>query len=237
MDPHQDQSLTVAELNPVIYSAGRVFDDLSATSAATEEFLQAGSSGFVGSPADLVLLEDLRDIAQRTLDHTNAGVGLDTEFVCDLNASITRSGPLHPGQLRREDQRIGVSTHYGIHAPPAIGDAELQGLITRALESGSVREQALSLFGAIAKAQPFEDGNKRTAIFAANALLLQESSGVMLTVPLGVVDGVELSERFSDLLARAYLFGENDGLKGLLRDRGFVAHASAATSRPRERAD
>lgn len=36
VDPHPDQSLTVAELNPVIYSAGRVFDDLSASSEATE---------------------------------------------------------------------------------------------------------------------------------------------------------------------------------------------------------
>ncbi len=215
--------MTVAELSPVIYSAGRVFDDLSASSEATEEFLRAGSSMFIRSRADLALLEDLRDIAQRILDHAGAGRGVDAALVCDLNATITRSGPLHPGQFRRDDQSIGVRTRYGIHTPPAIEDVELQGLITGAQESGSVREQALSLFVAIAKAQPFEDGNKRTGIFTANTLLVSEKAGAMLTVPVGVVHGVELSGRFNDLLARAYLFEEDDGLKTLLRAHGFVA--------------
>lgn len=223
MERSRDQRLVVADLSPVVYSAGRVFNELSTDWLATEKFLRTGSPAGIRSTGDLALLEDLRDIAQLIIDHGHARTVIDEEFVCAVNASITRSGALHPGQFRRHDQRIGVRTRYGIHRPPGIGDEELQRLIVRALTPGLVREQALNLFVAIAKAQPFEDANKRTALFVANELLLRENAGALLAVPLGEVGGTELSETFNDLLARAYCFDEDDGVNALLRDHGFVS--------------
>ncbi|WP_199765289.1 hypothetical protein [Nesterenkonia massiliensis] len=68
---------------------------------------------------------------------------------------------------------------------------------------------------AIAKAQPFQDGHKRTAIFAANAHLICNHSQQLLTVPL--------DNTFHDLLARSYLFNEDEGVKVLMRGKGFAS--------------
>ncbi|MGJ9425960.1 Fic family protein [Nesterenkonia halotolerans] len=221
MNQHADPRLTVADLSTVVFSAGRVFNDLSASRPATEEFLRTGTVENISSAHDLALLEDLRDLSQLAIDHGGARGGIDTGFVRCVNARITRSGALHPGEFRRSDQRIGVSTRYGEHRPPAITETDLQQLLDRALRAEDPREQALDLFVAIAKAQPFEDGNKRTAIFVANGLLIRERAQVLLTVPLDEAPAVGEDRLFKDLLARSYIFGEDRGLKRLLRDRGL----------------
>ncbi|MDK4283108.1 Fic family protein, partial [Corynebacterium propinquum] len=61
------------------------------------------------------------------------------------------------------------------------------------------------LFVLLAKAQPFGDGNKRTALLAANLLLLPERK--ILTVPYSDQD-LSVSETFNDLLARAYIYDD-----------------------------
>lgn len=73
----------------------------------------------------------------------------------------------------------------------------------------------------LAKAQPFEDGNKRTAVFVANSLLVGSDAGVLLTIPVDDNDP-SLSGAFHDLLTRAYVYGEHDGVKDLLRLRGLT---------------
>ena len=87
--------------------------------------------------------------------------------------------------------------------------------------SGHVRENALDLFVNLAKAQPFEDGNKRTAVFVANSLLIGSGAGVLLTIPVDDNDP-SLARTFNDLLARAYIYDERDGVKELLRSRGLT---------------
>ena len=102
------------------------------------------------------------------------------------------------------------------------------------------REQALELFVEIAKAQPFEDGNKRTALFVANSLLIREPEPELLVVPIDESSPYEASKsavRFNDFLAQAYVLNENDGIKQLLRAKGFVRPTSdkAATREPEQR--
>lgn len=212
-------TLTVADLAGVVYSSGKVFDGLSTGRLDTESFLRSGSLDGVASRADLALLEDLRDAAQFVIDH--AGREIDSGFVRSVNATITRSGALHPGQLRTQDQSIGVATPYGRHTPDALTEDGLQALLDDATRSGDVPENALDLFVDLAKAQPFEDGNKRTAVFVANSLLIGSGAGVLLTVPVDD-DDPSLARTFNDLLARAYVYGERDGVKGLLRSRGLT---------------
>lgn len=212
-------TLTVVDLTGVVYSSGKVFDALSTGRLDTENFLRSGSLDGVASRADLALLEDLRDAAQFVIDH--AGQKIDSSFVRAVNATITRSGALHPGQLRTQEQSIGVTTRYGRHTPDALTDDELQDLLDDATRSGDVQENALNLFVDLAKAQPFEDGNKRTAVFVANALLIGSSAAVLLTIPVDDEDP-NLARTFNDLLARAYIHDERDNVKDLLRSRGFA---------------
>jgi len=218
-------ALEVADLAGVVYSSGKVFDGLRTGRLDTENFLRSGSLKGITSKSDLALLEDLRDVAQFII--TNRELPINSAFVRAVNERITRSGPLHPGQYRTADQQIGVNTQYGRHEPQAINDAALQRLIDRAMAKPTPREQALELFVQIAKAQPFEDGNKRTALFVANSGLIREPQPEMLVVPLDETSA-DKAEHFNELLARAYVLGDDSGVKDLLRSEGFTTHASAS---------
>lgn len=98
----------------------------------------------------------------------------------------------------------------------------MQALLDAATRSvDDVREHALGLFVDLAKAQPFEDGNKRTAVFVANSLLLGSGTGVLLTIPVDDNDP-SLAAMLHDLLAQAYVCSDGDGVRKLLRDRGLT---------------
>lgn len=209
-------AISIADLAGVVYSSGKAFDGLATGRLDTENFLRSGSLDGITSRSDLLLLEDLRDAAQLVVDHRGP---VDSDFVCAVNRAISRSGALHPGQLRGADQQIGVSTRYGRHTPPAVTTDGLQQIIDTAHGGADAQENALDLFVNLAKAQPFEDGNKRTAIFAANALLIGAGTGQLLTVP---VDDPTLADSFNTLLAAAYVHGEHDGVKDLLRTHGLT---------------
>ncbi|CPT23952.1 Fic/DOC family [Mycobacteroides abscessus subsp. abscessus] len=218
--------LAVADLTQVVYSCGKVFNGLSATRSDTESFLCSGRVAGAIFRADLALLEDLRAIAQFVIDHV--GCKIDAEFVRAANATIIRSGALHPGQLRTREQAIGVATLHGRHAPDALTEAELQVLLDEAMRSSDVQDAALDLFVDLAKAQPFEDGNKRTAAFVANSFLLGSGADVLLTIPVDD-DDPGLAGTFNDLLARAYIFNEDDGVKAMMRSQGLQSFPPAET--------
>jgi prophage maintenance system killer protein len=211
--------LTVADLAAVVYSAAKVFDGLAVGRLDTEKFLRSEKLDGGARAHDLALLEDLRDVAQFVIDHI--GRTIDAEFVRAVNATITRSGALHPGQLRTQAQAIGVATPYGRHTPDALTDSGLQALIDHATGIGDVREDALDLFVELARAQPFEDGNKRTAVFVANSLLIGSGSGVLLTIPVDDNDP-SVARTFNELLARAYVYDDRDSVEELLRSRGLT---------------
>ena len=208
--------LLVSDLAAVVYSSGKVFDGLSTGRLDTENFLRSGDLTGITSRSDLALLKDLRDASQFIIDTRDRPI--DAAYVRDVNARLTRSAALHPGRFRRDDDRIGVNTPFGRHEPRAPGDDGVQRILDRASTKPSEHEQALDLFVNLAKAQPFMDGNKRTAIVVANAVLIRLQPPQMLTVP---VDEADPARRFTELLARAYLFDEHDGVKDLLRKKGL----------------
>jgi len=215
-------SLEPIDLLRVVYTSGRVFDGLRTSDLDTGAFLSTGSTEGISSKADLHLLKDLKALAIHAIAHAHEPMG--AEFLIGLNSEITESGPLHPGQLRTDQQHIGVNTRYGRHAPAALTRERLQRLVESSLAKGGddPAEQALTLFADVARAQPFEDGNKRTGLFAANALLIGSGTGRLLTIPYDEQDP-SAAGSFNDLLARYYVLGDEDGVKGLLRERGLTA--------------
>lgn len=212
--------VTISDLAGVVYSSGKVFDGLSTGRLDTENFLRSGSLKGVTSRSDLALLEDLRDVSQFIIDHSDDPI--DSTFVKAVNAQLTLSAAFHPGEPRTQEQKIVVKTRYGRHEPDPLNHQSLRRLLDEAmLARTDVEEQALEVFVQLAKAQPFEDGNKRTALFVANTLLIGTGSGKLLTIPLDE-DDPSIADSFNDLLARAYVFNEHDGVKDLLRERGIT---------------
>ncbi|MGO1545258.1 MAG: Fic family protein [Gulosibacter sp.] len=216
------KKLNVTDLVGVIYSAGKVFDGLDTGRLDTENFLRSGSTEGVRSRADLALLEDLRDAARYVLEHSDRQT-IDARFIVGLNAQLTRSASLHPGDLRTPEARIGVQTEFGRHEPDAMTREELEMLIDTVLARPDTtpESQAIELFVSLAKAQPFWDGNKRTALFTANAMLLKNRTGSLLTVPVSEEDP-RLAHRFNTLLAEAYVFDRREGIMTLMREQGLA---------------
>ena len=211
-------AITVTDLAEVVYSSGNVFDGLKTSRRDTEDFLRSGSIEGVFSRADLALLQDLRDVAQFVIDHHHEPI--DACFVQSVNAQLTRAAAIEPGRLRTIDTPIRVNTRHGRHVPEALDDQGLQRVIDQALTDADLEESSLELFVSLAKAQPFQDGNKRTALFVANARLIGSHSPKVLTIPVDENDP-SLAEMFIDQLARAYVFDEHDGVKAMLRTQGL----------------
>jgi len=207
--------ISVISLAGTIYSAGKVFDALSAGRLATENFLRSGNTIGINSRTDLALLEDLKDMANFVIQ--TIGTKISASYICAINENLSRSAALHPGRLRTAEQKIGVATRYGRHEPRALTHDDLQELVKSAQTSADISENAVTLFTELAKAQPFADGNKRTALFAANALLLSQknSTHAILSVPHSETDPA-VADNFNDLLARAYIYGETNPVKLLL---------------------
>lgn len=210
-------AIHVADLTGVIYSSAKVFDGLRTGRLDTGEFLRSGSTRGLTSKHDLMLLEDLRDVAQFVIDHR--GEPVDAAFARKINSTITRSGSLHPGKYRADKHDITVMTDYGVHAPKGVDEAGLQKIFDQH-QGRDIRDRAVHLFVDIAKAQPFWDGNKRTALFVANAELLNDPKNELMVVPFRENDP-DVARRFNDLLARAYIYDEYDGVTQMLHEQGF----------------
>ena len=188
----------------VIFTAGKDFDNLRCDRQSTHAFITTGDIRGITSRADLELLCDLRDATDALIAFHTSGTPLTPEVIITINKAMTRWGALHPGQLRREHDIFGVPTRFGDHRPPAADEKTLRTIID-SVSALSPADAAANLFVVLAKAQPFGDGNKRTALLAANLLVLPEDQ--ILTVPFRE-DDPAISDRFNELLARAYNFGE-----------------------------
>ena len=151
-------------------------------------------------------MQDLRDAAHIVVQYRAARKPVTAEAIVEVNAAMTRSAALYPGVFRTDDSNIGVATVYGDHRRAGTNLAGLRNLIRRAERESSASRQAAALFVLLAKAQPFGDGNKRTALLSANILL---GDSTVLAVPYEE-NNKGVSERFNDLLARAYIFDEID---------------------------
>lgn len=211
--------LDTGKLTDVIYTAGKVFDNLRSDRLATQSFISNGDIRGIASRADLELLKDLNDAAKIILERHNNNISLSPSVVISINSAMTRSAALRPGVFRQDSDNIGVSTRFGDHRPFAVQETDLQKFIDEA-SALSVEKAAATLFVSIAKAQPFGDGNKRTALLAANLLLLP--SNKILTVPFND-DDPEVSSKFNDLLARAYIYDEVDTCVGYMVSRGIMS--------------
>lgn len=193
------------DLLDVIYTAGVVFDGLSTSRPATDRYLRSGDTDGVRGRGDLALLQDLEAAAEFVI--VTAGEPVTADYLGRINAQLTRSAALNPGKLRRAEQGIGVHTAHGRHEPATMTVEGLDALIQEQLLLDDALQSAAHLFVEVARAQPFEDGNKGTAFFAANSYLIGQGTELLMAVPHDGADPT-VSREFHDQLARAYAFGE-----------------------------
>ncbi len=183
---------------------GRTFDGLSASFGQTKRFLTTDDPDVLGSRDDFELLSDLRDAAHFVMRYDYARDLFDLAYVCGINHEMGRSAAIEPGVLRKHENIVVTLEDGSVYVPPVPRTEQLGRLLSGMSENGDRTgdglRQASYVFAHLAKAQPFGDGNKRTALLAANGLLLKNHRTALLSVPL-VPDGVRT---FNRLLSEWY---------------------------------
>lgn len=99
-----------------------------------------------------------------------------------------------------------MKTAYGDWLPEPADPSEVDEAVRQADGAESNVFAASRPFARLARMQPFGDGNKRTALLAANGLPVRRDGPYMLAVP---VEGRD-REVFVDALSRWYMFGEDE---------------------------
>lgn len=196
---------TVKGLARLLYRMGRTFDNLNTSQLNTEEFLRTGNTAVLTSKPDRDLLVDLRNASAFVLDTTPDTV-LDSEWVRAINARLTLTAAMKPGVLRVDGEPVWVDTMSGRYSPGTPDPTELEDIMEQAESSESNVFAASRLFARLARMQPFGDGNKRTAMLAANGLLIKRDSPYMLAVP---VEGHD-RDVFVRGLGRWYVLGDDE---------------------------
>ena len=158
---------------------------------------------------DITAILNMRDVWQymfRTFDEK-----LTLDYICRLNSFISRNESLDWGVLRYGN--VGIS---GTDYKPAVPVRErVESDIRKILCSyDSTTQKALSLFCYITYHQLFWDGNKRTAMTAANKMLLIHGAGFL------TIKENDIGE-FNSLLADMYNTGETGKLKLFLYDNAI----------------
>ncbi|MDO9557246.1 MAG: death-on-curing protein [Coriobacteriia bacterium] len=156
------------------------------------------------STDDVTVVLNLREAWRFLLSSLDDAFG--PELVRGLNARVVFGMSLDPGEWRTGSVGIGGAEWR----PPAPDENS----VARVFELGgeSVTERALGFAVSAMRAQLFWHGNKRTAMLAANHLMLAAGAG-MLSIPPADL------ETFNRTLSAYYTTGDETELLGFLYAR------------------
>ncbi|GFH41431.1 Fic family protein [Pseudolactococcus insecticola] len=126
-------------------------------------------------------------------------VGFSVDGIIAVNKQFdtpNEEQPTLPGHLRNayynEDDRIAVVTttgsNQGYFPSEIITRQDLQDIVSEFENSDQSEKDAWRLFAKLSKLQPFQDGNKRTALIAANAAMGRLESQEYLFIPINAID-------------------------------------------------
>jgi len=180
----------------------------SSTVAQTQRALERDSSHLLNqSGDDVAIFED----TLRGIDAIKQ-IGFSVDGIIAVNAQFNTPSdeqPIWPGHLRNahdnEDDRISLTldsqTREAYFPPDQITREDLQAVVDKFEKSAQKEVDAWKVFADLSKLQPFQDGNKRTALIAANAAYGALETEDYLVLPFGDLDRAE----FMILLMRYYI--------------------------------
>lgn len=158
---------------------------------------------------DIMAIINMRDAWRFLLENVDGE--LDLDYICRLNSFIAKDEALAWGVLRTGS--IGISgTDY---KPPVPVRDKTESDIRRILSAYSnTTDKSLDIFCYITYNQLFWDGNKRTALTAANKLLISEGKGMLTIRDRDMIE-------FNSLLRLMYETGEKQNLKNFLYSKAL----------------
>lgn len=136
--------------------------------------------------------------------------GFSSKGIIEINKTFTHSedeDPDKPGHLRRasynpDDAIVIVTDPHGTakgayYAPEEVYLTDLDEIVNEYNSSDKTKKDAWRVFAKLSKLQPFQDGNKRTALIAANSARNTWATKNYLTLPF---DGIDHTQFMLDLM-------------------------------------
>ena len=169
----QEQNIFVARRNIVdyIYKSAKL-EGCNVTFPDTQTILDGVNIGSV-TLDDIQTILNLRDAWRFVLSDINSPFSV--EYICKVNEHVSRNESLKWGALRTG--AVGISgTDY---RPPIPCEDTIAAELEALMGAESVTERAINIFLWACRSQLFWDGNKRTAMLAANKILIEAGAGVL----------------------------------------------------------
>lgn len=189
---HNNIQFIKSNLTNLIYSEAQ-FEDIHATYDQVGELLQGNKLQSV-SDDDQLVIANLRDAWNYIITEIP---DLNLSTIKTINGFVAKDESLEWGQLRTGNIQIsGVS-----YIPPIPDEETVERSLTQVMGEGSaLLDTTLELMLYLMRSQLFWDGNKRTAIVAANAILMGKGHH-LINVPLRQFD------MFNRLISQYYMDG------------------------------
>lgn len=203
--------VAVKDLASLLYSMGRTFDGLKTDRISTEEFLRTGNAAVLGSKSNAALLADLLDASSLVLTADWSVTPIDVSLLRQINGRMTRTAALRPGEFRTVEPAwvTTIKGRWKAVDHPSMDDANkiIKEAVDDSCDSRGLFPAASKAFCNLAKMQPFGDGNKRSALLLANAIMLKRCDNTLLfTVP---ADDEKAVLEFNERLSAWYVDGDN----------------------------
>ena len=116
---------------------------------------------------------NLRDAWNFILKNIESSIDLD--FICKVNAFVSRNESLEWGELR--NGKVGINGVDYIPKLPVKQEVETE--ISKILLEENALEKAIKLMFYLMRSQIFWDGNKRTSMIVANKIMIENGCGII----------------------------------------------------------
>ena len=116
---------------------------------------------------------NLRDAWNFVLKNIESSIDLD--FICQVNAFVSRNESLEWGKLR--NGKVGINGVDYIPKIPVKQEVETE--ISKILLEENALEKAIKLMFYLMRSQIFWDGNKRTSMIVANKIMIENGCGII----------------------------------------------------------
>lgn len=116
---------------------------------------------------------NLRDAWNFVLKNIESSIDLD--FICQVNAFVSRNESLEWGKLR--NGKVGINGVDYIPKIPVKQEVETE--ISKILLEENALEKAIKLMFYLMRSQIFWDGNKRTSMIVVNKIMIENGCGII----------------------------------------------------------
>ena len=198
-----EQNVFLAKRNIIdnIYKSARL-EGLNITFPHTETIINGGMiSGL--KEDEITTVNNLKHAWYFVFD--NIGHPTNYPFICELNRAVGSNLIHGAGHIR------GFPVNVGEYSPPLPIEIDIKDEINAACNMGNTTERSVMLMLNLMRRQIFQDGNKRTAMLAANHEMIKNGAGI-ISVPLAQI------QAFSEHLYDYYLTGDIGKAKTFVYD-------------------